>query len=648
MRLKSSVILLLLFFLIFKGCAGIDPPMGDVTGFVLDSTGQPISGALVSTDFENRTVQSSETGSYFLENLPFGPIKVSATKNGYEEQTLSVDVLTQKTISQVNFSLSPQTFKIVNLKVDKITATNITLSFSTTVATKALARYGVDTLLGKVTNEEHSFYSRHQILISNLALETTYYIQVEARDAKNYKQVSSIFTVTTSGVTDDPGPPDTPRKVEAFFEASGQVRIVWNPSMDQDLSGYRVFRSESKTGNFELLAKNLVTKGRENYLDAGLTPGAKYFYRITAVDLSFNESGYSEIAEILVPGRLNKNITWTRSNSPYTLNADLIIPANYALTIEPGVDIYVKSSDLLNLASESSRIEIINQGILSVRGSEQSLITFQSAEVDSQRDSWDGITIEQTSTANLTDFQYFSISNCRTALKINNSSADFRAGKLILCEKGIQILNGSDILIENNKFENNDADIIAENASSLTISLNTFSDSSQGISLFNSKDAKVSDNSFTDFALFAIKSNDTTSNTIIRNNIISSLSGTGLIVSGGNPDIQYNTIDSIRAITIEAGKPGISNCILAGARNRGFVGIDNLATGTLNPLPSYSDIFNFEFLVRNSATGSNILHKDPVFMGGSPYDYHLKVDTFNDDIRKGSSDNSQMGAFGGK
>ncbi|MBI5230962.1 MAG: fibronectin type III domain-containing protein, partial [Coriobacteriales bacterium] len=80
----------------------------------------------------------------------------------------------------------------------------------------------------------------------------------------------------------------TPTKV-----AAGQaIDLSWYANNEADLAGYKVYRSTSADGPFDVVA----TLGKvTSYGDASLTNGTTYFYKITAFDTFDNESGTTAV-----------------------------------------------------------------------------------------------------------------------------------------------------------------------------------------------------------------------------------------------------------------------------------------------------------------------------------------------------------------
>jgi hypothetical protein len=71
----------------------------------------------------------------------------------------------------------------------------------------------------------------------------------------------------------------------------GAIQLDWNPSSEGDLLGYNVYRSPTSGSGYTLLTGSPVAT--PSYSDASPAPQAYYYYVVTAVDSSLNESGFS-------------------------------------------------------------------------------------------------------------------------------------------------------------------------------------------------------------------------------------------------------------------------------------------------------------------------------------------------------------------
>ena len=89
-------------------------------------------------------------------------------------------------------------------------------------------------------------------------------------------------------------PPARPTGLTSLY-VNGAAELVWTANTEKDLAGYYVYRREDgeqpRRLNKELLRTPILR-------DASVQPSHTYFYRVTAVDLSGNESQPSEEVEV--------------------------------------------------------------------------------------------------------------------------------------------------------------------------------------------------------------------------------------------------------------------------------------------------------------------------------------------------------------
>ena len=99
--------------------------------------------------------------------------------------------------------------------------------------------------------------------------------------------------------------PDAPTNLSASSDV-GLVDLNWDDNTDSDLAGYNIYRSTVSGANYVLLNSSLLTSS--DYSDTTVTDGTTYYYVVSAVDTSSNESDFStETAAI--PGLFNTEIT---------------------------------------------------------------------------------------------------------------------------------------------------------------------------------------------------------------------------------------------------------------------------------------------------------------------------------------------------
>ena len=90
----------------------------------------------------------------------------------------------------------------------------------------------------------------------------------------------------------DTFPPEAPQGVVAAVlpgpAAASSVDLSWSISVENDLAGYRVYRSEKGDQRGQLLTSELLPTPA--YRDMAAQPGTRYWYTVTAVDRAGNES----------------------------------------------------------------------------------------------------------------------------------------------------------------------------------------------------------------------------------------------------------------------------------------------------------------------------------------------------------------------
>ena len=138
-------------------------------------------------------------------------------------------------------------------------------------------------------------------------------------DTPSYGPQTYVVTAVTSNgpprVESDPSapataefkdlvPPPAPTGLTALVETKA-IRLIWDPVQAPDFAGYRLYRTEG-TGLQELkvvgripLTTAPITE--THFTDNGAQPGISYFYEVTSVDKSGNESKAAKTDWVLVP-----------------------------------------------------------------------------------------------------------------------------------------------------------------------------------------------------------------------------------------------------------------------------------------------------------------------------------------------------------
>ncbi len=121
----------------------------------------------------------------------------------------------------------------------------------------------------------------------------------------SYYKVRAVFKQGNQVAVSDDSPvaqilphdtfsPAPPTNVSALFSADA-VQLVWSANTEPDLGGYNVYRREEGATPQKV---NLDLLRTPTFEDRSAQPGHHYFFRVTSVDLTHNESAPSEEAAV--------------------------------------------------------------------------------------------------------------------------------------------------------------------------------------------------------------------------------------------------------------------------------------------------------------------------------------------------------------
>jgi len=105
-----------------------------------------------------------------------------------------------------------------------------------------------------------------------------------------------VWLETAGTVTVDGVPPPAPGDIDAQASRSG-VSLTWALPQGEDLKTFAVEKSETAVGDFTIAASTKDLR----YLDADVSQGHVYYYRIRAVDQAGNRSVSRKTVQVTVP-----------------------------------------------------------------------------------------------------------------------------------------------------------------------------------------------------------------------------------------------------------------------------------------------------------------------------------------------------------
>ncbi len=607
MKNSRKIIALLLAMVVLVGITGClkssGSVKGNVTGKVFDSNGKALHKARVEIYGANQSVLTDELGRYSITEVDPGQKKLVAT---YDNKSVVkvVEISRGKTLENADL-----TFAVIDGLPPVITEVAVA-SLSENVAiitwkTNESSDSTVDYATGPVgltpytmLASDPAMVTEHSVTLANLLPGQTYHFRVRSLDFERNEGISSDYQFATpSGEA-----PATPNNFMIAAPAEMErIVLSWTSNGENDLAGYNLYRADSAAGTFIRVNANPIVSGEgsTSYQDEGLKIAVKYYYRLKAIDIAGNESLPTQTLSVVTPGILAENRTWKVSESPYIVQGDIRVRGGSVLTIEPGTEIRFTRSDAIPDSLGSNMADLIIQGGLMAVGAENKRILFTSAESFPRKSVWGGIAFIGT----------------------NQPENMLRYATIMFADNGVKS-EGATPSIENCEFGLCGMGLNLGLSTALNIRYNTVRDCDIGMVSANSN---------------------------IRNNLfIDNQTGVALL---GNDYFENNTVDCLIGVQIDAGNPVIKNNIIAyTGSTRAIYGV-NQTIPNATPSMSFNDIFNYTYAFNGTnSTGTANIEVDPLFIGGSPFDYRLQktADGFASDspcLTAGEA-NAQMGRYG--
>jgi hypothetical protein len=116
-------------------------------------------------------------------------------------------------------------------------------------------------------------------------------LELEGHESRRFSHFVAPAEYTVRMV---PTAPDAPVGLQAVSTPRG-VLLRWEPNLEFDLSGYRVYSSTDGYAFAEITSEVIEQR---RFLDASVQAETYYYYYVTAIDEDGNESASSEVAEV--------------------------------------------------------------------------------------------------------------------------------------------------------------------------------------------------------------------------------------------------------------------------------------------------------------------------------------------------------------
>ncbi|MFK7001157.1 hypothetical protein V3470_14635 [Flavobacterium oreochromis] len=127
-------------------------------------------------------------------------------------------------------------------------------------------------------------------IIFKAKLKPSNYFKVQAVAKKGgYKESYPMLVQPIDSI-----PPTPPIGIQGTIDTLGIVKLRWKPNTESDFMGYKVFRSYAQDGQYvELTNKIIINNSFQDSINMKAL-NKKYFYRLKALDIRYNESKLSD------------------------------------------------------------------------------------------------------------------------------------------------------------------------------------------------------------------------------------------------------------------------------------------------------------------------------------------------------------------
>jgi hypothetical protein len=293
--------------------------------------------------------------------------------------------------------------------------------------------------------------------------------------------VERVWLETGGMVTIDGVLPPAPEQVEAQASRGG-VNLNWTLPQGEDLKAFAVEKSDTAVGDFTIVS---TTKDL-NYLDADVSQGQTYYYRIRAVDMAGNRSPKHDTVEVVMPFydevTMTGELSGTWVSGVYRIKGVGAVSSGNVLTIGAGAKLIMESD-----------ARILVNGVLKVKGASQRPVFIEGQN-------WHGIEVGERGQAELT---FVNLKGCITCLNIDSGSVvmhdvsikgnhgdgivikedgvvAIKGGQVSGCLRGI-VLEGGKAIIEKSTLTRNDVGVDITNGAFSLDQSNVFDNAESNI-----------------------------------------------------------------------------------------------------------------------------------------------------------------------
>ncbi len=645
MRRAASVTLVMVTILVLlAGLTGCEneqkQPRGAVGGRVFDTAGNQLEGAVVTSHRSRFTAVTGKKGDYMFTSLDEGSHRLAVTLAGYKTASKTLSITGGEVVEGIDFRLEAQTLDKITWSVFSRETATVTIDVVTAEPMTCQAVYQGEHL-PQIRTQPSSLAVEHRFVLTHLFPQTLYTVHVEGTtsDGRTFRSASGTVQAVPQG--DVPGAPPAPVGVRVEQTAEGP-KLSWDYQGIDPLRGFRLYRAEEDGTLSEWQKEDFVTAGIRSVVDDLAPGGVRMRYAVAAVDRDNNISSLSTELTFLNAGVLSRDVVWKQSWGTLDLYGDIQVPPGRQLTIQSGVTVRVSANDLMRGGIEGDRIEMLIDGRLVILASGSTPVRFFSGSALQTPSDWAGFRIRTARTAAEPNIlQNLEVANARIGVLIVDTTVEAAGLTAKYCETGVKMQAASGTLVTDIACSDCTTGFMAEGTLGCSAKRVSILGGTTGISLQGNRSFTLRDFSVRESLDLGVLVADVATPTLRAGLIEARRLGLQNKVAGGT--LQHLTINAVNGVLVDgSARPELIDCILVNLVNPGTgYGLEEKTVGRSYP---YNNIYGFSTPVRNcDQNGAPILNIDPQFVGGTPYDYHLRTGS---PLLGTSSTGGQMGAYG--
>ncbi len=260
-------------------------------------------------------------------NLNYGLYLTSSSAGTFERSFSSKEGGSGPTL-QVTYSVESNTPPIISsVKSISINETSYEVKWNTNKESTSYVEYGTTTNYGKEAGNDDMF-KNHSVVLVSLKPGTLYHYRVRSEDRDGNVARSGDYTFQTEAAKEREQKPDkkensqpvktdynvsneipVPDNVKAEAKRDGDthyVEIVWDEVDEDDVKGYKIYRSAFDNTSYSLLSE--TDKDETSYRDEDVEVGETYYYVVRTVKKDGESSDSEEQVVTIYASELEKQL----------------------------------------------------------------------------------------------------------------------------------------------------------------------------------------------------------------------------------------------------------------------------------------------------------------------------------------------------